>query len=408
MDDNKLNKLKIFLSQEYPKDTCFTKSELNYVDINDYCGTSSYMEVENLFSVLVSENFLTQDYRFGKYVYEINSSKIIEKPKSNLRNKTSKSNEIVARDFEQKKQQLQNFSRKLPKTSNLPIVRGGNHWYGAAVKATGDDLNNLSSRIADSLIEQNKEIVATRKEFINIYDTFEALDKDYIQRILVNIKSTEEANRKAVKGLQQNKNLFDSQKKIIEVLKKHKDDLDNLNHLKDIDDLFNSYTNFEAYQDKNIKELRDRQENIDIKFLEYQKRYSQFSDKQGMEVAKLQNNQEKISNELDKLSGTVINFDEKLEHLDSIFKKLDESSSEKINNMKSTSDESFSEIFKKIEENKNENIVQIKSICSEMENQLNEAKESFQKKLKTTRLFLIISCIAFIVLFVLILCGVIQ
>ena len=52
-------------------------------------------------------------------------------------------NEIVAHDFEKKKQQLQKFAKTLPKTSSLPSVRGGNHWYGASVKATGDDLNIL-------------------------------------------------------------------------------------------------------------------------------------------------------------------------------------------------------------------------------------------------------------------------
>ena len=171
-------------------------------------------------------------------------------------------NEIVAHDFEKKKQQLQKFAKTLPKTSSLPSVRGGNHWYGASVKATGDDLNNLSERIADSLIEQNKNIVGIRKEFISIYDTFEALDKDYIQRILVNLKAAEEANTKAVKGLEQNKKLFNSQKTIIEVLKKHKDELDKLKHLKEIDEFYNAYTNFEAYQEKNIEELRASQENI--------------------------------------------------------------------------------------------------------------------------------------------------
>lgn len=418
MNGNKLIKLKNFISQEYPKGSWFTKLELNLADINTYCGTNGYVEIYNLIEVLVRKKFLTKDYQLGNVLYavldETNYSKttekdhkIVEKTKNNLRNKKTQSNEIVAHNFDKKKQQLQKFAKTLPKSSNLPIVSAGNHWYGVSVKATGDDLNNLSEKIAASLIEQNKNIVDIRKEFIGIYDTFDALDKDYIQRILVNLKATEEANRKAVQGLEQNKKLFDSQKKIIEVLKKNKDELDNLKHLKEIDEFFNAYTNFEAYQEKNIEDLRISQENIDTKFLAHQKIYNQFSDKQSAEVAKLQKSQEKISNELDDLSDIVRNFVEKLENLDCTVKKLEESNSEKIDELKSTSAGGFSKITKKIEEDQNENLAHVKSIHSEMENQLNETKEYFQSQLKTTRLFAIISFIAFIVLLVLILSGVI-
>ena len=469
MNNNDLNKLKIFLSQQYPKGSWFVKADLDLVEIKAYLGTQDLKSVYNLIDILVKEGFLTSDYRFGKYLYEINSSETTEKENKDgkqttdiYRSQKSGSNEIVAHDFEKKKQQLQKFAKTLPKTSNLPSIRGGNHWYGPSVKATGDDLNNLSERIADSLIEQNKNIVGIRKEFISIYDTFEALDKDYIQRILVNLKAAEEANTKAVKGLEQNKKLFNSQKTIIEVLKKHKDELDKLKHLKEIDEFYNAYTNFEAYQEKNIEELRASQENIDAKFLAHQKIYNQFSDKQSVEVAKLQNSQKNFSNELDGLSDTIRNFDEsmskemsaqktridevfsrvaqdlkdiqseteskvetlssdinkivlnqkkgfddKLENLDDTVKKLEESNLEMIDELKSTRDEAFAKIAKKIEENQNESLAQVKSIHSEMEEQLNELKEYFQNQLKRTRLLAIISFIAFIILLVLILSEVI-
>ena len=469
MNNNDLNKLKIFLSQQYPKGSWFVKADLDLVEIKAYLGTQDLKSVYNLIDILVKEGFLTSDYRFGKYLYEINYSETTEKENKDgkqttdiYRSQKSGSNEIVAHDFEKKKQQLQKFAKTLPKTSNLPSIRGGNHWYGPSVKATGDDLNNLSERIADSLIEQNKNIVGIRKEFISIYDTFEALDKDYIQRILVNLKAAEEANTKAVKGLEQNKKLFNSQKTIIEVLKKHKDELDKLKHLKEIDEFYNAYTNFEAYQEKNIEELRASQENIHAKFLAHQKIYNQFSDKQSVEVAQLQNSQKNFSNELDGLSDTIRNFDEsmskemsaqktridevfsrvaqdlkdiqseteskvetlssditkivlnqkkgfddKLENLDDTVKKLEESNLEMIDELKSTRDEAFAKIAKKIEENQNESLTQVKSIHSEMEEQLNELKEYFQNQLKRTRLLAIISFIAFIILLVLILSEVI-
>ena len=239
MNNNDLNKLKIFLSQQYPKGSWFVKADLDLVEIKAYLGTQDLKSVYNLIDILVKEGFLTSDYRFGKYLYEINYSETTEKENKDgkqttdiSRSQKSGSNEIVAHDFEKKKQQLQKFAKTLPKTSNLPSIRGGNHWYGPSVKATGDDLNNLSERIADSLSEQNENIFEIKKAFIIISDTFEALDKSYIQRILVNLKATEEANRKAVKGLEDNKKLLNSQKIIIEKLKKYKDELDKIKHLK--------------------------------------------------------------------------------------------------------------------------------------------------------------------------------
>ena len=125
------------------------------------------------------------------------------------------------------------------------------------------------------------------------------------------------------------------------------------------------------------------------------------------EIMNILHNQEKIFDELDDLSNTVRIFDKKLENLDGTVKKLEESNSEKIDELKSTSDEGFAKIAKKIKENQNENLAHVKSIHSETENQLNETKEYFQNQLKTTRLLAIILFIAFIVLLVLILSGVI-
>lgn len=164
----------------------------------------------------------------------------------------SVSNEIVEHNFEQKKQQLRTFANDIPNNEALPIVEGGEHWFGVTVKATGDDLNNLSQRVGDSLIEQNKSIVDIRKEFISIYDTFEALDKDYIQNILVNLKATNEANKKAfqaLEGVEKNnrqlekdqtdlKNIIDTQKSSVKVLLSFKERLDKIDHIVDVDVLF--------------------------------------------------------------------------------------------------------------------------------------------------------------------------
>ncbi len=166
-----------------------------------------------------------------------------------------KNTEIVTRDFEKKKNQLKKFSQSLPTPPDIVAVRGGNHWYGPSVKATGDDLNDITQKMLHSFSEQNQNIVSIYKEFKTVYNTFNALDKDYIQRILVNLSAAEEANKKAVYGLEENKKIIESQKTVIEVLKKHKNELDEIKHLSEIDNIYDTYTSFKLNQEKINKEL---------------------------------------------------------------------------------------------------------------------------------------------------------
>ncbi|AVH74928.1 hypothetical protein [Weissella koreensis] len=205
------------------------------------------------------------------------------------------SNELVPHDFENAKNKIKKFSDTLPKTTKLPSVRGGNNWYGTSVKVTGDDLNDFSEKLTDSLIEQNKNIITVFKEFKTIYDTFDTLDKDYIQRILVNLKATEEANRKALLGIKQNKELGRAQETILKVLTKHKEELDNLKHLKEIDEFYDKYKSFESYQEENIDTLQKNQKNIYEKIYEAQKTFNDFAGTQEESVQNLIENINKVS-----------------------------------------------------------------------------------------------------------------
>ena len=79
MNNNDLNKLKVFLSWAYPKGSSFEKADLDMVEIKAYLGTKDWKSVYNLIDILVKEGFLTSDYRFGKYLNEINYSETTEK-----------------------------------------------------------------------------------------------------------------------------------------------------------------------------------------------------------------------------------------------------------------------------------------------------------------------------------------
>ncbi|TKH40318.1 hypothetical protein C1I59_00690, partial [Paenibacillus polymyxa] len=102
-------------------------------------------------------------------------------------------------DFNKKKNQLKKFSENLPKEESLPVVPSSGGLFGwFDYKVTGSDLNTLTQSIQEKMIKQNQVLVSTIKEFNTIYDTFSALDKEYIHGILISLKVSEEANAKAL------------------------------------------------------------------------------------------------------------------------------------------------------------------------------------------------------------------
>ncbi|MGE7868017.1 hypothetical protein ACQKNO_17565 [Bacillus paramycoides] len=152
--------------------------------------------------------------------------------------------------FNKKKNELKAFSEKLPKEAELPSVpvTGGLFgWFNYDV--TGSDLNRLTKSIQDKMIEQNKVLVRTIQEFNTIYDTFSALDKEYIQEILISLKAAEEANAKAIKGIEgvetnqdEIKQIINQQKQVIQVLQNFKEKIERIEHLADVDTIFAIYS----------------------------------------------------------------------------------------------------------------------------------------------------------------------
>lgn len=149
--------------------------------------------------------------------------------------------------FNDKKQELKDFSEKIPKQSDLPTVpKEENIWgiipidYGVK----GKDLNALSAAVQDRMIEQNKHIKKIIQEFNTIYETFQILDDEYIQSISNSLIAAQEANNTALQGLEEtksyqesNKNLlndiFKQNKDIINILKNHHNKLEEIDQLED-------------------------------------------------------------------------------------------------------------------------------------------------------------------------------
>lgn len=150
-------------------------------------------------------------------------------------------NELVIKthDFELAKKGLKEFSQKKAEELEINTVRTDGGFLGLGDhKVTGDELNSRIGTIQQHLIDLNTTNNKTIKEFGQVYSALEALDKDYIQAILISIKATEKTSERIQATQEQIKIIVDDQKKTLEVLKKFKQKLDGYAHLGDIDNIW--------------------------------------------------------------------------------------------------------------------------------------------------------------------------
>lgn len=185
---------------------------------------------------------------------------------------------IQTHSFELAKRGLKEFSQKAAeeiKIDSVDICGGflglGDH------KVTGYEFNKRLGVIQQHLIDLNTTNNRTIKEFGQVYSALEALDKDYIQAILVSIKATEKTSERIKATQDQIKVIVEDQKKTLEVLKKFKKKLDGYAHLGDIDRLWGDCQKWHAEMaplgknvsaamstgDKNTKTIKETQKILD-------------------------------------------------------------------------------------------------------------------------------------------------
>ena len=163
---------------------------------------------------------------------------------------------IKYHDFENAKKEIKKFSEQTTTDLDLKRVddsKGVGEWVGDFFlgggiglnhKVTGEELNELTSQIQSHLHSINNTQIKLIKEFSQVYSALEALDKDYIQAILVSIKATEETSQSIQETQGQIKKIVDNQRKTLEELKKFKQRLDGYAHIGDIDKIWNDCQNW--------------------------------------------------------------------------------------------------------------------------------------------------------------------
>lgn len=187
--------------------------------------------------------------------------------------------------FDNAKNQIKRFSEKIPPAIKLPPVptnSGPFDWFEHNV--TGAELNKLTDEIQKQFITINTNLVNSAREFGEVYVALEALDKDYIQAIILAIKAAEEASNQAkdiaIDAAKNTKDIsmtIEAQKSIIKILEKFKSKIDKYNHLEKIEEIwkdlqslkknFNAIENATYEYNSTVDFLKTQTSNLDKKFI---------------------------------------------------------------------------------------------------------------------------------------------
>lgn len=182
---------------------------------------------------------------------------------------------IKRHNFDQYKEHLKEFSEKKEAEQEIDSVQeDGGFLYLFDHKVTGAELNRRLKTIQDHFIAVNKTNNEVIAEFRQIYNALDALDKDYIESILANVKAIEKTSndvrnqqkilKKHHEKLADQQNELDvhqaeidksvaNMSKIVNILKNFQNKLESYKHLTDIDTIWKDCKNIQ----NNIKVVSD-------------------------------------------------------------------------------------------------------------------------------------------------------
>lgn len=170
---------------------------------------------------------------------------------------------IKEHSFTEAKQNIKAFSEQVPSTSSLKRVEVKTGLLGwREHKVTGEEMNLLASQVQESIIEIHDLIKSTISEFNEVYNAFETLDKDYIQSIIISLKSAQIANEEAKKAQIDISNTIDALKLTVSKLTEFRsyiiEEIENIKNTPNEQKHYDS-VDYSAEID-NIKELIHKQE----------------------------------------------------------------------------------------------------------------------------------------------------
>ena len=104
---------------------------------------------------------------------------------------------IKCSSFELNKEKIKKFSANLPRPIELNALAEKRFCFFDH-NVTGKEFNSLIQDLQKALCDSNEVDRKIIKEFASIYNTFESLDKGYIQGICASVASAEESSQQAL------------------------------------------------------------------------------------------------------------------------------------------------------------------------------------------------------------------
>lgn len=198
---------------------------------------------------------------------------------------------IQKADFEKQKKELKTFAEQPAINTELDKFstdgQWSDFWAGGLAgvlsghKVTGEEINSLVTKLQSCFVEINERNRKVIKEFGQVYETFEALDKGYIQGILIGVKSAEKASQEAKDAQKDIDDTIKALQITIDKLKEFKGEINQYAHLKDIDSIWENTKNLQEEVSRLSDNLEKRIEKVETeisKIVELAKGQSHFGD----------------------------------------------------------------------------------------------------------------------------------
>lgn len=237
---------------------------------------------------------------------------------------------IQKADFEKQKKELKAFSEQRATSTELDKFNTDGQWSDfwagglpgvlSGHKVTGEEINSLVTKLQSCFAEINERDRKVIKEFGQVYETFEALDKGYIQGILIGVKSAEKASQEAKDAQKDINDTIKALQITINKLKEFKGEINRYTHLKDIDDIWCDIQRFEIELESISTELKTQGANLDKKI-------------STLEQLKTRIEKTKHFNDIDSMWRTIKNQGEEVGGFSRKLAELSNQLNEKINDM---------------------------------------------------------------------------
>ena len=149
------------------------------------------------------------------------------------------SNGLRHHNFDIQKSELLDLATQEPQ--RLPCepfkTKGGLfNWFNA--KVSGDEMNQFVADLNQVLIDSNSYSIKAFHALRGVYETFEALDKEYLASIYASIVSAEKAANDAKKASDKNDNAIKLIQQTIQKFTQFKSKITAINHIKEVDQIW--------------------------------------------------------------------------------------------------------------------------------------------------------------------------